>query len=179
MNFPKIPFCFSLSLWGTWYGCNHYRYSRNDLQKKAKGGFWPPFPQLSLSRLFLHYISDTFLLALDLYRTHWEDYLISYPSGEKISPINNKAKHEADIQNITQVRLGAEYLVYYQQQIFPLRAGIFHDPEPVSGSVDDFYGVSLGSEILLKNSVFDIAYQYHFGEKKTQNLWEIKRYPQM
>ncbi|MGA1863906.1 MAG: OmpP1/FadL family transporter [bacterium] len=110
--------------------------------------------------------SDTFLLALDLYRTHWKDYLISYPSGEKISPINNKARHEADIQNITQVRFGAEYLVYYQQQIFPLRAGIFYDPEPASGSVDDFYGISLGSGFLLKNSVFDIAYQYRFGERK-------------
>jgi long-subunit fatty acid transport protein len=121
--------------------------------------------------------SDTFLLALDLYHTHWEDYIISYPSGEKISPINNKVKHEADIKNTTQVRLGAEYLVYYKQQIFPIRAGIFYDPEPASGRVDDFYGVSLGSGFLLKNSVFDIAYQYRFGEKKdVESLYNQKIY---
>ncbi len=110
--------------------------------------------------------SDTFLMALDLYRTHWEDYLIRYPSGDKISPINNKVKDEADIKTTTQIRFGAEYLVYYQQQIFPLRAGIFCDPEPASGSVDNFYGVSLGSGFVLKNFAFDIAYQYRFGGKK-------------
>ena len=110
--------------------------------------------------------SDTFLMALDLYRTHWEDYLISYPSGDKISPINNKVKDEADIKATTQIRFGAEYLVYYQRQIFPIRAGIFYDPEPASGRVDNFYGVSLGSGFLLKNFAFDIAYQYRFGEKK-------------
>lgn len=112
------------------------------------------------------HLSDIFLIALDLYRTHWEDYLIIYPSGERRSPINNKSKHEASIKTTTQIRLGLEYLVDYPKRVFPVRTGIFYDPEPSSGEADDFYGVSLGGGYLFGDFVFDIAYQYRFGKKK-------------
>lgn len=92
--------------------------------------------------------------------------ILSYSTGEKISPINNKPKHEADIKPTIQIRLGAEYSVIGKRTIVPIRAGIFYDPEPAAGSVDDFYGLSLGTGIVFKKYAFDIAYQYRFGHKK-------------
>ena len=47
--------------------------------------------------------------------------------------------------------------------IFPVRAGLFYDPEPAEGSPDDFWGASLGTGIAYKRFVYDIAYQYRFG----------------
>jgi long-subunit fatty acid transport protein len=114
------------------------------------------------------HFSDDFLLALDLYRTHWEDYIMVYPSGKRISPINNKPENEADIQTTTQVRLGVEYLLDYPRRILPIRGGLFYDPEPAPGREDHFYGASLGFGYLFGDFVFDIAYQYRFGKKKNE-----------
>lgn len=113
---------------------------------------------------------DSFLIALDIYRTHWEDFLIVYSSGEKISPINNEPQHKANIKTTTQIRLGVEYLVDYPRRIFPVRGGIFYDPEPAGGHIDHFYGISLGSGYSFGDFVFDIAYQYRFGKKENAEI---------
>jgi len=62
-----------------------------------------------------------------------------------------------------QVRMGAEYLFITPNYVIPLRGGIFYDPAPAEGSPDDFYGLSLGSGIAKGRFIFDIAYQYRFG----------------
>lgn len=110
--------------------------------------------------------SDRFLIALDIYHTQWQDYLICDPNGDRISPINKKPKEDANIKPTTQIRLGFEYLIIYPLPVVPIRAGIFYDPEPASGNVDDFYGFSSGTGITFKRWSFDIAYQYRFGSKR-------------
>jgi long-subunit fatty acid transport protein len=110
-------------------------------------------------------LSDNFFIALDVYRTHWEQYVLVYPTGVERSPVNKDLKKDANIKPTTQIRLGTEYLVHHNRRIIPLRFGIFYDPEPASGDVDDFYGASVGTGILLNDFAFDIAYQYRFGRR--------------
>lgn len=107
--------------------------------------------------------SDEFSIALDFYRIHWEDYLIYDSEGIKKSPINNEEENLSNIKPVTQVRLGFEYLAYNER--IPVRAGIFYDPEPKSGGMDDFYGASLGVGLIREDYALDIAYQYRFGNK--------------
>lgn len=111
--------------------------------------------------------SDSFSMALDIYRTHWDQYLIKYPSGKEYSPINKKPKKEANIKPTTQIRLGGEYRIQDPKKIIPIRAGIFYDPEPAAVRPDDFYGVSLGTGITYNERFsLDFVYQFRFGEKK-------------
>lgn len=61
---------------------------------------------------------------------------------------------------IYQVRLGVERLFVTSQWVLPLRLGIFYDPAPAKGSLDDFFGLSIGDG---ERFAFDMAYQYRFG----------------
>jgi hypothetical protein len=96
-------------------------------------------------------LDNYLMLSMDVYRTHWDDY---------------KLEHEANIKPTTQFRLGAEYLLFNKGRLIPLRSGIFYDPEPAEGWVDDFFGVSIGTGIVWEDYALDIAYQYRFGEKR-------------
>ncbi|MGA1867874.1 MAG: OmpP1/FadL family transporter [bacterium] len=108
---------------------------------------------------------DTYLIACDIYRTHWEDYILHYPTGEEISPINNKKKEKADIHPVNHIHIGGEYFFLRDVMTIPLRFGLFYDPEPTEGGEDDFYGMSMGMGIAKENYAFDIAYQYRYGKK--------------
>ena len=111
--------------------------------------------------------SDAFSMALDVYRTHWDKYLLIYPSGEKWSPINRKLEAEANIEATIQIRVGAEYLFQKPERIIPIRIGIFYDPEPAGNRPDDIYGFSIGSGISYQEIFsFDFAYQFRFGRKR-------------
>ncbi|MBF0469183.1 MAG: hypothetical protein HQK61_09920, partial [Desulfamplus sp.] len=108
-------------------------------------------------------VSDVLSFAFDLYRTHWEDYLLNTPSGKKTSPITSLSEDESNIEPATQIRLGMEYLKMLKKTIVPFRCGLFYDPEPAGGHLDEFWGVSLGTGFLYQQFVFDIAWQYRFG----------------
>ncbi len=126
---------------------------------------------LGISWDFSHYFS----MALDVYRTHWDQYILVYPSGEKWSPINRKLIEKADIKPTTQVRMGIEYLIENTKRKIPIRMGAFYDPEPAGGQPDDFYGVSFGSGITY-NELFslDFAYQFRIGKKKNAEIIQGK-----
>jgi long-subunit fatty acid transport protein len=110
-------------------------------------------------------LSDEFRVSADVYRTLWQNYTYRDPQGEKISPITEKPAYESGIDATHQVRLGMEYLFVNPEShyVIPLRAGLFYDPAPAEGSPDDYYGFSLGSGFNTGRWVFDIAYQYKFG----------------
>lgn len=107
--------------------------------------------------------SDTLSVSLDFYRTEWDDYVLTDSDGNEISPITGQSLSETDIKPTNQVRLGTEYLFVNQTYIIPIRGGIFYDPVPAEGKPDNFYGLSLGSGIVWNSLVFDLAYQYRFG----------------
>ena len=107
--------------------------------------------------------SDELTASIDIYRTEWDDFVLIDSNGNKTSPITGQPISESDIDPTHQVRMGMEYLFIMTKYVVPLRGGIFYDPAPAEGSPDDFYGFSLGSGIAKGRFVFDIAYQYRFG----------------
>jgi long-subunit fatty acid transport protein len=151
-----------------------YVYLSENLEDRADSEYIP-FSYHGRSRLnmpvsygagvALGFLDNYLLFSLDVYRTHWDDYLMITSSG-RYSPINYKPEREANIKPTTQIRFGAEYLLFKKGRHIPLRSGIFYDPEPAEGGVDDFFGASIGTGIAGKDFAFDIAYQYRFGEKR-------------
>jgi long-subunit fatty acid transport protein len=107
--------------------------------------------------------SDSFTAAFDIYRTAWDDFELKDGQGNAFSPISGRPSSESDIDPTHQVRIGAEYLIITPKYIIPLRAGLFYDPAPAEGSPDDFFGFSIGSGIAVGRWIFDMAYQYRFG----------------
>ena len=110
--------------------------------------------------------TDNFTMDLDVYRTEWDDFTYRDGSGKRFSPIEGLPKNLSDVDDTTQVRLGAEYLFLFPEKylVVPVRAGAFYDPEPREGDPEDFYGVSIGSGIGYKQFIFDMAYQFRWGD---------------
>jgi len=108
-------------------------------------------------------LSDQFTLAADVYRTEWGDFIHKDSKGKKTCPITGLPQGESDVDATNQVRLGAEYLFMKGDYVIPLRGGAFYDPAPAQERPDSIFGVSVGSGIACGRIVFDIAYQYRFG----------------
>lgn len=106
--------------------------------------------------------SDVFTLACDVYRTNWSGFWIE-SGGRTVSPITNARRSRSHVHDTTQVRLGCEYLFVGEKTIVPLRLGVFYDPEPSSRHPDDFFGVSLGTGVMLGPVVLDCAYVYRWA----------------
>ena len=118
-------------------------------------------------------VSDALSFDLDIYKTHWSDYILTDSQGNKFSPIDGRYEADSDVSDTIQVRMGTEYLFINPNKkiVIPLRAGVFYDPEPFQDDNKDFYGVSIGSGIAYKKIVFDIAYQLRWGKNvDTGNL---------
>lgn len=109
-------------------------------------------------------VSDELTFSADIYRTEWDDFVLTDADGNEMSPITGESAATADISETHQVRLGMEYLFIGEKYIVPIRGGIFYDPAPATGSPDDFFGFSIGSGIVIRQFVFDAAYQYRFAE---------------
>jgi long-subunit fatty acid transport protein len=107
--------------------------------------------------------SDRLTVAADLYRTEWGDFKIKTADGRELSPITGRPIQESSVRPTHQVRLGGEYLFIKENYVIPVRCGIFYDPAPAKKRPDDYYGFSLGTGIGIGKFVFDIAYQYRFG----------------
>ncbi len=108
--------------------------------------------------------SDDFSISGDLYRTHWNDFEYRDADGNKTSPISGVDIRDSDIDPTTWFRVGAEYRIIREKFAVPIRAGVFYDPAPAEGSADDYYGFSLGSGFAYKGFIFDIAYQFRYGD---------------
>lgn len=113
---------------------------------------------------FAYRFSDNLTTSLDFYRTEWDEFIHEDSTGTRTSFITGEAESVADIDSTTQVRMGAEYLIIKPKYIVPLRGGLFYDPAPASGGPDEYYGVTLGSGVAWGKIVFDVAYQYRWGD---------------
>ena len=117
--------------------------------------------------------SDALTIDADVYRTHWNDYILKDSLGNKFSPITGLPRDLSDVDDTTQIRIGAEYLFIFpdRQLVVPLRGGFFYDPEPGQGGGKDFYGIALGSGLAYKRFIFDVAYNFRWGnDVDTGNL---------
>jgi long-subunit fatty acid transport protein len=125
-------------------------------------------------------LSDSLTLSLDVTRVHWSDFRLEESTRDDVLLVENGApsgKGSAVLsgqgQDTTSVRLGAEYLWLQPpllrdwfaggRVIMPLRAGFFYDPEPGDGSLDHFFGFSLGTGIAVGRFILDIAYMLRTG----------------
>jgi long-subunit fatty acid transport protein len=116
--------------------------------------------------------SDSLTVSADIYRTEWDGYKLKTTAGEEISPVTGDPADESDIEPTIQFRAGMEYLYIGDKYVIPIRGGIFSDPAPAKGKTDNFYGISFGSGIALNKIIFDMAYQYRFGNKVNQFILE-------
>ncbi|MBN2438033.1 MAG: outer membrane protein transport protein [Deltaproteobacteria bacterium] len=107
--------------------------------------------------------SDRFTASADIYRTEWDDFVLTDAKGNESSPITGTPVSESNISPTHQIRIGAEYLFINPGYVVPVRGGIFYDPAPAEGSPDNYFGFSLGAGIAYGRFIFDIAYQYRFG----------------
>ena len=120
-------------------------------------------------------ISDSLTVALDVSRVHWSDFELeesrqadtvevenATPSGKGAAVLNG------DGDDITSVRLGAEYQWILPRIAVPFRAGVFYDPEPGDGGTDDFFGFSLGAGLVTGKVVLDMAYTFRTGTIKSE-----------
>jgi len=109
--------------------------------------------------------NDALTVDLDVYRTNWSRFTLVDEAGDKWNPVTAKAISEGRLDDTTQVRLGAEYLFIKERMVFPVRAGVFYDPEPQTGSVDDYYGFTVGTGYAGGNIAVDISYQFRFANE--------------
>jgi long-subunit fatty acid transport protein len=121
--------------------------------------------------------SDAFTLSFDAYRTHWQDFYLEDEKGNKASPISGRDLALPDVDPTTWFRMGAEYLFIGSNFIVPLRTGIFYDPSPAEEKPDDYYGVAAGTGFAWKRFVFDIAYQFRFGNNVGGSEWREGHLP--
>ncbi len=110
-------------------------------------------------------VSDALSFALDVYRTEWSEYILTDSRGNKFSPIDGQPKRDSDVKDTTQIRIGGEYLFIPRDRhiVVPVRGGVFYDPKPSHGTVEDIYGIAIGSGIAYKKFIFDVAYQLRWG----------------
>ncbi len=116
--------------------------------------------------------SDALTASLDINRTEWDDFELKDSEDNKISPITGRLTSESDVDETHQIRMGAEYIFIESKYAIPLRCGLFYDPAPSSENPDDFYGVTFGSGIVIGRYIFDMAYQYRFGNDVGGHIWE-------
>jgi len=148
--------------------------------------------------------NDKLTLSLDVTRREWDQFVIDDPWNNRFgakhrSGVTNLPKDQSPHDPTYTVRLGAEYVFVNEkkprQDYLPsLRAGIFYDPEPASnrkdrwwgrgayslakgdGKPDDYYGVSVGAGVLVKNRVnLDLAYIYRWGDGVRKDTYGIFR----
>ncbi|MBF0474610.1 MAG: outer membrane protein transport protein [Deltaproteobacteria bacterium] len=118
-------------------------------------------------------LSDRLTLSADIYRTEWAQHLMRDSHGNVFSPIADLPQSLADVPATHQIRIGGEYLFILEKTIIPARAGIFYDPQPAQGTVNPFYGFSLGSGVMIGDVVFDVAYQYRWGREARNILFQV------
>ncbi|MFC1523449.1 OmpP1/FadL family transporter [Thermodesulfobacteriota bacterium] len=123
-------------------------------------------------------VSDELTLSADLYRTEWDNFTQTSGTGVETSPITDLSPEASNIDPTHQIRIGAEYLMMKTDLIIPVRGGIFYDPAPAMDSPDEYYGFSIGSGLIFKRVVFDIAYQYRFGNDVGTSLHQIYDFSQ-
>ncbi len=110
---------------------------------------------------------DPLTLSLDYMRVEWGNFIYwDAETGDKYSVVTGEKidnDGDADVDATDAVRFGVEYVVDFPAIIWPLRVGVFYEPEPAKGAPNTFIGFSLGTGIVFKRITIDLAYVCKFG----------------
>ncbi len=140
--------------------------------------------------------NDKLTLSLDVTRRDWDQFVVHDPdnlrfSERRRSGVTQRPKDLSPHDPTYTVRLGAEYVFVNAkkpvQKLLPsLRAGLMYDPEPArgrdfkwfgmeakgDGKVEDYYGITLGAGVLIRDRVnIDAAYVYRWGDGARQDTF--------
>jgi len=119
--------------------------------------------------------NDLLTLSADIYRTEWSDFFLKNKvNGIKFNPVYGDELSNGRLRDTTQVRCGLEYLLIQSGWVMPLRGGLFYDPVPQRGRVDDYYGFAAGTGLSFPRFSLDFAWQYRFGDNINGNLGTIE-----
>jgi len=135
----------------------------NNTRTYSKNSYEMEFP-MSYGLGISYRFSDALTVAFDVYRTQWSDFWVKQKHGSSSSPVTGTPRKSTHIHDTTQLRLGCEYLFILEQTIIPLRLGVFTDPQPSAKHPDDYFGISVGTGIMIGNAVLDCAYIYRWGD---------------
>lgn len=120
-------------------------------------------------------LSDRWTLSFDVSRIHWSDFRLEQSQRSDVLQVENgapsgkgRAVLDGKADDATSVRLGAEYVLERLSMKLPLRIGFFYDPEPGDGSPDTFLGFSVGAGVVVKQFLFDVAYEFRSGSVKSE-----------
>ncbi|HOK09455.1 MAG TPA: outer membrane protein transport protein [Candidatus Hydrogenedens sp.] len=155
------------------------------------------FPSSFGVGLAYRFPNDKLTLSFDITRREWDQFVVHDPENRnfmmrKRSGISNLPTAWSPHDPTYTLRLGMEYLFFNpnkpRRAFLPsIRAGLFYDPEPASnrparwfglgkgdGSVDNYYGITLGAGCLIKNRVnIDVAYVYRWGDDVRQDTFQL------
>jgi len=145
----------------------------NELSKKTFEDLTMEMPASYGLGLSYRY-SDALLVAFDIYRTEWSQFLLRDAKGRETNPVYGAAQSKGGLSDTTQLRLGGEYLFIGEKRVIPVRAGLFYDPEPMRGSLDDYYGFSLGTGYSTTRFSIDASYQYRSGRGVSGDMPNIE-----
>jgi len=118
--------------------------------------------------------SDSLVFALDVYQTQWSDFMIVDAAGNQTNPLSTKPISQGALKDTTQMRFGGEYLFIKTAGTTAVRAGLFSDPEPGTGTVNKFTGFSLGTGYSTKQYSLDASYQYRSGKNVDGDIASIQ-----
>jgi len=132
--------------------------------------------------------NDKLTLSFDITRREWDQFEIYDPRNSSLlqqrrSGVTGQPQlFSPKIDPTYTIRAGMEYVFVdpskpKQNYLPSIRAGVFYDPEPASGrantfwgltrgdgSNDDYFGISLGAGVLIRDRVnIDAAYTYRWG----------------
>lgn len=117
--------------------------------------------------------TDSFLVALDCYRTDWSKFLLRDSDGNETNPITGQPIADGHLKPTTQLRMGSEYLFIRRNGAIAVRGGVFTDPQPSLGRVDRYYGFALGTGYATNRFSADIAFQQRMGKNVTGDIISV------
>lgn len=143
---------------------------------------------------------DRLTVSLDVTRRKWDRFVETrrgflFGEPRRTSPITGLSKWRSPHDPTWTVRVGAEYVFFNPKQplrnyLPSVRIGAMYDPEPsggrqvnflglgpVTGEPDEFWGITAGFGVLIRNRVnIDLAYQYRWANdvrKDTIAMWDV------
>ena len=120
-------------------------------------------------------VNDSLTLSSDLYRTEWSEFVLeNKATRKKFNPVYGDELANGRLDDTIQVRLGIEYLFINPSRVIPVRGGLFYDPVPQRGYVDDYWGIAVGTGYSHPRFSLDVAYQFRFGTNVNGNMGLIQ-----
>lgn len=107
--------------------------------------------------------SDPWTVSADATWTQWSEFTLT-ENGAEQNPITEGSISTEECDDTWSCRVGAEYLLVFEDHVVPLRCGLGYDPTPAVDRTDEFYTASLGIGFQTGRFMVDLAYEARWGQ---------------